>query len=683
MKALSRVPAILLCLWAFLTFVANPLHATSITCSGGVDPYASGSPCRITATISYQGGTASGYYKVFPGFNNSFIDKPIIITDGIDPVDSEPGGSRKIDEIYAFINKPTSSGNLADRLRNEGYDIIILDFENGADYIQRNAFVVVELVNFINSQKSGNHQLVIGGPSMGGLVVRYALAYMEDNSMSHETNMYLSFDAPHRGANIPLSFQLWSSDRYGTDPFNVSLITWPIFKAISTNAAKQMLMVHHSASLHNSSDGKLHPNQLYTSFFSELRSFNNGAGYPCQTKNVAISNGSVSVTTTDQGRRIGVPQKDDNGDYVNPGVEAINFSIPGTLVYQRTMEWDGFGTDEVYARLSTFQGDLITKVPRYSPGIDGAPGGYGDVWQQTHDEIQAAGGSSILYVPRNSFIPTVSSLDFNTSDLYYPLGDEGADLINQIPFDDFFAPTGDNRDHIAVFVDTADWLYDQIVNGVKQGSVCGLRPDSPSNLRFASETGGQAPTLLWDASETSGVSYEVYRCFTDSGCNFWSKIATTSSTSYTDTDETIDWGRDATEVQYKVLSKKYSKESLFSNVVSIFVSDGIGCGKFCKVGDLQAGLQEEQAPGTFTLHENYPNPFNPTTEIRFELPEASHAALVVYDALGREVDRLVDRPLDAGIHRFTFDAADLPSGVYLYRLTAYGFTKTGNMLLMK
>ncbi len=88
-------------------------------------------------------------------------------------------------------------------------------------------------------------------------------------------------------------------------------------------------------------------------------------------------------------------------------------------------------------------------------------------------------------------------------------------------------------------------------------------------------------------------------------------------------------------------------------------------------------------PADFALHQNYPNPFNPSTEIRFQFPEATEVRLIVYDVTGREVARLVDGAMPAGQHRATWDAAGLPSGVYLYRLTADAFTETKAMILLK
>jgi len=73
---------------------------------------------------------------------------------------------------------------------------------------------------------------------------------------------------------------------------------------------------------------------------------------------------------------------------------------------------------------------------------------------------------------------------------------------------------------------------------------------------------------------------------------------------------------------------------------------------------------------TFTLRECYPNPFNPLTQINYELPEAAHVSLVVYDILGRKVTELVNGHHTAGYHTATWNASDVASGVYFARFTA-------------
>jgi hypothetical protein len=79
----------------------------------------------------------------------------------------------------------------------------------------------------------------------------------------------------------------------------------------------------------------------------------------------------------------------------------------------------------------------------------------------------------------------------------------------------------------------------------------------------------------------------------------------------------------------------------------------------------------------------YPNPFNPSTVIGYELPEAAHVQLAVYDLLGREVAVLVNEITPAGRHQAVFNGQHLSSGIYVYRLQSGGQLLTGRMLLMK
>jgi len=94
-------------------------------------------------------------------------------------------------------------------------------------------------------------------------------------------------------------------------------------------------------------------------------------------------------------------------------------------------------------------------------------------------------------------------------------------------------------------------------------------------------------------------------------------------------------------------------------------------------------LQTQELPDRFELTGNYPNPFNPQTSITFSMPEAAHVRLTVYDVLGRRVALLVDGSLSAGKHEVRFDATNLPSGQYLYRLTTPKGEFTKMMMLLK
>jgi hypothetical protein len=92
---------------------------------------------------------------------------------------------------------------------------------------------------------------------------------------------------------------------------------------------------------------------------------------------------------------------------------------------------------------------------------------------------------------------------------------------------------------------------------------------------------------------------------------------------------------------------------------------------------------EHDLPGEFMLQQNYPNPYNPTTVVRYQLPAADQVRLVVYDMLGREVAVLVNGKEEAGYHTATFDRSGLASGVYLYRLIAGQFVQTRKMAIVK
>jgi len=94
-------------------------------------------------------------------------------------------------------------------------------------------------------------------------------------------------------------------------------------------------------------------------------------------------------------------------------------------------------------------------------------------------------------------------------------------------------------------------------------------------------------------------------------------------------------------------------------------------------------LTSSELPGKFLLRQNYPNPFNPTTSIKYDLPKNSFVKLVVFDALGREVETLVNENQNAGIYEATFYASLFPSGVYFYKLTTDGFNDTKRMILLK
>lgn len=91
----------------------------------------------------------------------------------------------------------------------------------------------------------------------------------------------------------------------------------------------------------------------------------------------------------------------------------------------------------------------------------------------------------------------------------------------------------------------------------------------------------------------------------------------------------------------------------------------------------------QEIPDQFSLEQNYPNPFNPSTNIQFNLPEQSNVTLQVYDISGRQIAVLVDEPMNAGSHTINWNASNLASGVYLYRITAGDFTAVRKLTIIK
>jgi hypothetical protein len=99
-------------------------------------------------------------------------------------------------------------------------------------------------------------------------------------------------------------------------------------------------------------------------------------------------------------------------------------------------------------------------------------------------------------------------------------------------------------------------------------------------------------------------------------------------------------------------------------------------------------VENEAVPTVYSLAQNYPNPFNPATTIKFGIPQAADVTIKIYDILGQEVQTLVNRNLAAGFHTVNFNASNLISGMYIYRIQANGvdgsnFTDVKKMLLVK
>lgn len=88
-------------------------------------------------------------------------------------------------------------------------------------------------------------------------------------------------------------------------------------------------------------------------------------------------------------------------------------------------------------------------------------------------------------------------------------------------------------------------------------------------------------------------------------------------------------------------------------------------------------------PTYFALKQNYPNPFNPSTMVVYDVPEHARVRVIVFDVLGHEVARLIDKDMSPGRHEVRFEASSLPAGVYLLNMQAKSFMQTRSMVLVR
>ncbi len=123
-----------------------------------------------------------------------------------------------------------------------------------------------------------------------------------------------------------------------------------------------------------------------------------------------------------------------------------------------------------------------------------------------------------------------------------------------------------------------------------------------------------------------------------------------------------------------------SAHESFTAVFDILYA-GFPCWQYTMV--ITGTAHNNRMPLTFNLEQNYPNPFNPVTTIRYSVPEISKVQIKVYDVLGNEISTLLNEEKHAGTYELTWNAANLPSGVYFYRIQASEFISTKKMILLK
>lgn len=230
-------------------------------------------------------------------------DKLLFVLAGYNPKSFINSGVRTASELY---EKYIVKGNL-EPLRDFGYTIIIVDYVNHNDSIENNAMRVARLLSYYRCHQQGNEQFVVMGHSMGCLVGRYALTWLEKHPATysdcnieklHNTRLFISNDGPHQGVNIPLSLQCL----YGYI-LDKNEITQNILEKLSARtrynlnisttllrgySVKQMLYYHYSTDVLKIGYYRAHP--LHTAFLYNMMQLGD---YPQYCKMVALSNGSM------------------------------------------------------------------------------------------------------------------------------------------------------------------------------------------------------------------------------------------------------------------------------------------------------------------------------------------------------------------------------------------------------
>ena len=578
----------------------------------------------ITGYTSYLGETATGTAYILYGCeNHGKLRKPFIVCDGFDP-----SNGHRFPELYEMLDgkdENEQSLHFIDKARAEGFDIIILDYDDGTDYIQRNAMVMVSLINTVNDILRNNEsdsQLVVVGPSMGGLITRYALSYMEQNRMNHNTRLYVSFDSPHLGANIPLGDQFFIEYIASIMEY-IPFVEFDKLNILDCPAARQMLIYHHDSSNPSAGHDPLRDVLLSDPYFS----------FPTQCRKIAIANGSREGTSC-----------------LEPGVHMLSFHAVflGAEVY-------AIGRNDNLV-FENWAGNSITISG--AKLYDGAPGGQRGV----NEEIEEGGYSLITMINDPvCFIPVISSLALNTDDVNFRVRSIPGypyPSSNITPFDAIYAPVK-NQDHVTVTKENIGWIMNEI---------------GAFDMYLQNQTVNKATDFEARNTITTGrnvVSYIPEGNFVMQNGEGESLLRCEGTIRFKDGTRLKPWG---TGVVRAYISE-YLCESMFEmpRVLPRGNSDG---------GETEVEHQtitevHESITQTSTekLPRNHPNPCNDYTTVEYELEANAKVEIDVYNLMGMKMLTVEDHHNQgAGRYFTTINTSSLPAGMYIGVVRANGVT---------
>jgi acyl-[acyl carrier protein]--UDP-N-acetylglucosamine O-acyltransferase len=454
-----------------------------------------------------------------PSGSANFLDKPFIIVEGLDFDDPECSSLYKNGSVgwctlwgQGGIPEFDLAPNLLNGLLAQGYDIIMIDYQDGATYIERNAFALVEFLKYLNNVRNAGPSVIVG-TSMGGLVSRYALSYMEKNNIPHCNRLWVSVDSPQQGANIPVGMQAFLEYFSTNGP---GFIKDPIkdnFDNLNEPAPKQLLTKHINGINGNETTERLN-------FAASIAAL----GYPQKTRKIAMSNGSRF------GSALGM----------QPGEKVFDWRIPAQFLgcgqlSNRAEIWakhhNGSGRvfkgsiiDGLAVNLCALTSVLCNAcVNQFSttysyffnggPSYDRMPGGRRTSYKDIKDNVQVFGLSAFIGDVRyedHCFIPTKSALDLNGSiDFFSDL--DNIDIIDKenpndallfSPFEKLWAADGSsvisnspNELHVELTPGNINWLIRE---------ACAGEPNVGSMLTATYNFARPENRFLYDVNIASG-----------------------------------------------------------------------------------------------------------------------------------------------------------------------------------
>ncbi len=363
----------------------------------------------------------NGFAWVYYGEGTDSVQKPVIMADGFSLGRSDlqwlaqglDGGE------YKFLTA----------LREQGRTVILVGFDERTAPIQTNAETVIAAIMRTIGERVGDDRLTVGGFSMGGLVTRYALAKLEMRRMDHQTELYFSYDTPHRGAVIPIGLQAFAYFIPQANDFA---------RQMTSPAARQLLWRHY-----DSETGKDGIDPLRTQLLEELDRM---GGWPRIPRTIAVANG------TGDGTGLPVPP----GDVALKSTGLIAF--PGTTFYTQAA-----GDNVTVAKLKRLL-PLASKTITTSgyPELDGAPGGTLASYKIVADELVAKGGRVDLRHEAICFVPTVSAVAIRDidkqEDLYAKVSaiDPGESEVDE------FLWSSTTTQHTAITQELCEWIIERL-----------------------------------------------------------------------------------------------------------------------------------------------------------------------------------------------------------------------------